>query len=413
MGKSLRKKQDLLSRFAPRIKIRIRGANPDLGRDPKLLSDSIDFNDSTASRLSAIFLTFCPLPNRLEVSEQAGILYGSTQFVGLSTGLFMFLRLCSAVVLGFLFLLPASAQTIRFDTNVGAIDFLLNPTNNSNLQPHVENILTYVNSGRYDLSVINRAADGFVLQFGGFTLDPLVLPDSFGAFTNIPSFDPVIVDADNDGTVDFDVTSLLNTRGTVSLALSANANTGTSSFFVNLGANPSLDAANMRFVPFAQVVDMATVDLILSLPQTNFAGGGLAGDDVPTLNGTGVVFIERAFVLEAEGSTTAITFSTRTRQDTAGDTTEITFSTLTADSDAGGSTPVTLSDLTPAGDSSGSAPVTFSTVTPIAQAVSSAASASIGATAAVQSFAVPEPSALVLAVGALMVILVMKPSKKR
>ena len=75
------------------------------------------------------------------------------------------------------------AQTVRFDTNVGNIDLTLNPTNNGNLNQHVDNILRYIEAGRYERVVLNRAdtgisstdpSDDFVLQFGGFTLaDPI------------------------------------------------------------------------------------------------------------------------------------------------------------------------------------------------------------------------------------------------
>ncbi len=251
----------------------------------------------------------------------------------------MLLRLCSAVVLSGLLLMPATAQTIRFDTNVGTIDMELNPIGNANLQTHVDNMIAYVEAGRYDLTVINRAAENFVMQMGGFQLETLVLPENFSDFPSVPTFDPVIVDVDNDGTVDFDVASLLNTRGTVSLALSTDANTGTSSFFINLGDNTSLDASNLRFVPFASINDMATIDLIMGLQQANLDDGGLGGDDVPLLDNAHLVYVERAFVL----------------------------------------------DLPADGLSSNS----------------------------LQALSVPEPPALVLALGALVVVLVMKPSKKR
>ncbi len=210
----------------------------------------------------------------------------------------MFLRLFSVVLFGLLLSSTVAAQTIRFDTNVGNFDMELNPTGNINLQPHVDNMLAYVEAGLYDLTVINRAAEGFVMQMGGFQALSATLPANFGAFPATPAFAPVIVDADGDGAVDFDVSSLTNTRGTVSLALSNSANTGTNSFFVNLGTNPSLDAASMRFVPFAVVSDMATIDLILSLNQFNFTDGSLAGDDVPILEDNRLVIVERAYVLE-------------------------------------------------------------------------------------------------------------------
>lgn len=212
----------------------------------------------------------------------------------------MLSRLSLALLLGFVCSSLVSATTVRFDTNVGNFDLQLNPTGNVNLQAHVDNIVSYVENGSYDLTVINRAAEGFVMQMGGFQAPSLTLPNSFGELPGVVTTDPVIVDADGDRLVDFDVSDLLNTRGTVSLALSSSANTGTSSFFVNLGTNSSLDADTMRFVPFAIVPDMATIDLIMSLNQVNYPDGGLAGDDVPFIGNDQMVIVERAFVLSDE-----------------------------------------------------------------------------------------------------------------
>ena len=281
----------------------------------------------------------------------------------------MLTRIFSAVVLVCLLVVPVTAQTVRFDTNVGHFDLVLNPTNNPNLQGHVDNILTYVEDGAYDLTVINRADEGFVLQLGGFDLaGGLSLPTTFSAFPGVTPNDPVIVDADNDGAVDFDVSDLLNTRGTVSLALSTSANTGTSSFFINLIDNPGLDAAALRFVPFATVVDFSTIDLIFSLNQTDFADGTLAGDDVPMLPDNTAVFLERVFVLDEEiaaASALALPFTDSV------DIEDELASTIGSD----------------------------------------ALALSASSTPAVTAIAVPEPPALVLAIGAIMAIYILKPSR--
>ena len=212
----------------------------------------------------------------------------------------MLSRLSSAAALSLLVVTAVAGQTVRFDTNVGNFDLELNPTSNENLQPLVDNMLDYVEAGRYDLTVINRADTGFVMQMGGFLAESIFLPNAFGEFNSVETFDPVIVDSNGDNVVDFDVSNLNNTRSTVSLALSSlpsgqtNVNSGTSSFFVNLGTNASLDG---DFVPFANVNDMATIDLIMSLDQANYSDGGLAGDNVPALAGGHIVFVERAYVL--------------------------------------------------------------------------------------------------------------------
>jgi len=274
----------------------------------------------------------------------------------------MLSRFGNAVLLGILLIAPAVAQTVvRFDTNVGTFDMELNPTGNPNLQGHVDNLIAYVDAGRYDLTVVNRAAEGFVMQMGGFQLDTLVLPTAFSDFPSVPAFAPVIVDSDGDDVVDFDVTNLLNTRGTVSLALSTTVNTGTSSFFINIGENTTLDLDPLRFVPFASINDMATIDVIMGLQQGVLSDGGLASADIPLLDDNRLVFVERAFVLAAVADDAAALMD-------GGDD--------LGDSLADGSSP-------PSGDSgSGSDALT-----------------------------VPEPPALVLAVGALVLIYLIKPSK--
>ncbi len=214
-------------------------------------------------------------------------------------------RVVTALFLYLLSIAPAAAITVRFDTNVGNIDLLLNTTN-PDLKAHVDNILAYVDAGRYDRVVLNRAADGvagdptddFVLQFGGFTLATEQF-SSFAAFSSVQAFNPVIVDFNNDGVVDFDTSDLTNSRGTVSLALSNNPNTGTSSFFVSLGNNSFLDSQG--FVPFAKVVDMSTVDYILRLNQVSDSNGGLASSDIPVVDDNNLlVFVERAYCLDCD-----------------------------------------------------------------------------------------------------------------
>ena len=204
----------------------------------------------------------------------------------------------------------AFGQTImRFETNVGSFDMVLNPNNDANLQPLVDNLVAYVGLGRYHFSAINRAADGnpgtsddFVLQMGSFLAFPPV-PDLWAAEgpTAIDRFAAVTTDADGNGQVDFSAIS--NQRGTVSLALSSGGpNTGTSSFFVNLGDNNFLDSQG--FVPFARIENMGTIDKILQLQQqdlSNAAGdpGGLTFSDVPVTSEGRLVFVQRVTVAQS------------------------------------------------------------------------------------------------------------------
>lgn len=211
----------------------------------------------------------------------------------------------ACVALSLLSLAAASAtaqETVRFATNAGSFDVMLNPTDNPNLQAHVLNFLQYVNSGRYDGTVINRTADNFVIQMGGFvapgeTLD--TLPAS--GFASIQSFDQVIVDSEPNGVIDFDTSGLSNTRGEISLALnSSGPNSGTSSFFINLVNNSSLDGQG--FIPFARIVDMTPIDVLEALPNEDLSqeagqSGSLAYIDVPVVDGDKFVIIDSARVI--------------------------------------------------------------------------------------------------------------------
>lgn len=213
-------------------------------------------------------------------------------------------RLLSLLVVATL-VAPAAAQTVRFETSVGAFDMLLNPTNNADLQSHVDNLLANVAAGVYHRAVVNRAAEDFVLQIGSFqteSVEVAEIPEFGFAATN--AFEPVVVDADNDGNVDFSTAGLTNSRGTVSLALSAgNANSGSASFFVNVGDNAFLD--NQDFIPFAQIADMATVDRIMNQRIVDLSAdvgqnGSLAYTDVPLADDGDLIVIESAAVISGD-----------------------------------------------------------------------------------------------------------------
>jgi len=253
----------------------------------------------------------------------------------------MLSRIVPALAAVLLFTSVGSAQTVRFDTNVGNFDVVLNPGEIPELQGHVDNFLQYVEGGHYDNLLLNRAddrnpangndgnqADDFVLQFGRFRIDSIFQPSGSSTFIDNRDlmFPSVFVDGTSsqtaDGTVDFDTTGLSNTRGTISLALSGtNSNSGTSEFFINLGDNSMLDPqvgpGPADFVTFAMVPDMTTIDLIFRLnnetlifdnPNPLIDG---AFTDVALLDNGSLVYVERAFVLggapvEAAGALSAI-----------------------------------------------------------------------------------------------------------
>jgi cyclophilin family peptidyl-prolyl cis-trans isomerase len=215
------------------------------------------------------------------------------------------------IVLAFSLLMAtaASAQVVRFETNVGDFDMVLNPTNNPVLQAHVDNLLHYVEEERYRGNWINRAAQGFVLQMGGFYSNTKRPPSTIENTRSVFSMDPVLGEPAIE-------TGLSNTVGTVAMALpggasGTNQDGGTSSFFVNLGDNSGLDS---DFTVFAAIPDMTVVNEIMSLmqldltqnPDFGVGAGNLAFIDVPQLENDHMVFIKRAFVVE---DTMAITMA--------------------------------------------------------------------------------------------------------
>ena len=221
-------------------------------------------------------------------------------------------RIALAIVLCFSFVQSISAQTVvRFDTTAGDFDMVLNPTGDVRLNEHVDNLVRYVTDRRYHCTVINRAAENFVLQMGGFRSDTMIVPSTADGFEAIQKFDPIAgVPAAGAG--------FTNSRGTIAMALSGlptggtNQNSGTSSFFVNLTDNTFLDP---DFTVFAVIPDLTTIDIIMGLDQVDLtavpgsgaAPGNLAFSDIPIHDNGNMVFIERAFLIEDTITTSLLT----------------------------------------------------------------------------------------------------------
>ena len=111
----------------------------------------------------------------------------------------------------------------------------------------VANFLAYVDAGRYDNMILHRVVKDFVIQGGGYKEDSAPIAKY-----------PDIASERNNG--------LFNTPGTLSMALSNNANgtpntaSADSEFFVNMGTNTILDP---NFTVFGRVVyGMGTLNSI-------------------------------------------------------------------------------------------------------------------------------------------------------
>lgn len=125
----------------------------------------------------------------------------------------------------------ASAFAAKGDTHVllttsaGNIELELN---NQKAPVSTKNFVDYVNSGFYDNTTFHRVIPGFMVQGGGFTAD--MQQKSTNA--------PIKNEADN---------GLLNKRGTISMARTADKDSATSQFFINVADNAFLDHGQRDF----------------------------------------------------------------------------------------------------------------------------------------------------------------------
>ncbi|MFW6322468.1 MAG: peptidylprolyl isomerase [Guyparkeria sp.] len=127
----------------------------------------------------------------------------------------------------------------------------------------VENFVEYAEAGFFESTIFHRVIPGFVIQGGGLTED----------FGRKETRAPIPNEAGN---------GLKNRTGTLSMARTADPDSATSQFFVNLADNPSLDrrddsAAGAGYAVFGEVVEgMDTVERIADIPTG--AGGPFRGD---------------------------------------------------------------------------------------------------------------------------------------
>ncbi|MEX0962706.1 MAG: peptidylprolyl isomerase [Pseudohongiellaceae bacterium] len=172
------------------------------------------------------------------------------------------------------------ATTVRVITSLG--DFSIELLDDD-APGTVANFLNYVNSGRYNGTVIHRSIVSptpFIVQGGWLTFDS-------GAGT----LNPISIDSAIQN--EFKVP---NTRGTVAMAkLSGDPNSATSQWFVNLADNrANLDAQNGGFTVFGRVIGdgMTVVDAIANQPTFTLAGI----QDFPLINYNSGTVVSSNFV---------------------------------------------------------------------------------------------------------------------
>lgn len=118
----------------------------------------------------------------------------------------------------------------------------------------VANFLEYVDSKFYDGTIFHRVIPGFVVQGGGMNFE----------FAGKPTRDPIKNESTN---------GLKNEYKTLSMARTNDPDSATSQFFINLRANPSLDAKEGKpgYAVFGIVVEgIDVVEKIVAEPRGMF-----------------------------------------------------------------------------------------------------------------------------------------------
>lgn len=171
----------------------------------------------------------------------------------------------AATVFGLTAAMAQAGTQVRLDTTLGPITVELA---DDKAPKTVENFLGYVRAGFYNSTIFHRVIDGFMIQGGGFTTD----------FQQKPTRTPVPNEADN---------GLKNVRGSIAMARTADPQSATAQFFINVKDNSTLDYRSSTpqgwgYAVFGKVVGgMDTVDKIRKTPTGNGGPGG-SFSDVPT-----------------------------------------------------------------------------------------------------------------------------------
>ena len=128
-------------------------------------------------------------------------------------------RLAAALVAALLCLPAWAQQKVKLATSAGDIVVELNA---AKAPKSVENFVQYVKAGHYDGTVFHRVIESFMIQGGGMKPD----------LTEKPTRAPIPLESSN---------GLTNDRGTVAMARTADPNSATAQFFINVSDNTFLN----------------------------------------------------------------------------------------------------------------------------------------------------------------------------
>lgn len=174
---------------------------------------------------------------------------------------------------------------MRFDTTLGTFDvrlFMQAAPNYSN------NLLDYADDDSYVSTFVHRSIPQFILQGGGYFLDP----DIFH-WESIDRNDPVVNEP-----------GISNIRNTISLAKGeGDPDSATSEWFFSVNHNTAnLDNQNEGFTVFGMVLGdgMDVVDAIVALPRINAAGfSGIPVLDIDKVLSQQNIFDEDAVLINS------------------------------------------------------------------------------------------------------------------
>ena len=160
----------------------------------------------------------------------------------------------------------AADPQVDIKTNVGTIRLELYP---SKAPKTVDNFLQYVKDGHYNNTVFHRVIDGFMIQGGGF--------DS--GLRQKPTRGPIQNEAQAAVKA-----GLKNDVGTIAMARTADPNSATAQFFININDNAFLNWGDPRsdgngYAVFGKVV--SGMDVVNKIAKTPTGSGGPFPRDVP------------------------------------------------------------------------------------------------------------------------------------
>lgn len=140
---------------------------------------------------------------------------------------------------------------VEMQTNLGNIEIQLYDDKAPN---SVKNFKDYIKSGFYKDTIFHRVIPSFMVQGGGLTANT----------QEKTTRAPIKNEAGN---------GIANTRGTLAMARTANPNSATSQFFINVADNNFLNrsAGNAGYAVFGKVIKgMDVVDRIVQVPTSNY-----------------------------------------------------------------------------------------------------------------------------------------------